>query len=75
MNGFFEKIDHFFEKIGKNCTPFDTFLALFGTFDRVSDWYSGQPRYGPHYAIAMRRRAFGRRCTGGKEKLAEGGLS
>jgi hypothetical protein len=34
MNGFFAKIDHFFAKIGKNCIPFDTFLALFGTFDR-----------------------------------------
>jgi len=51
MNGFFAKIDAFFAKIGKNCTSFDTFLILFGTFDRVSDWYNGQP----HYAIAMRR--------------------
>ena len=36
MNGFFAKIGAFFAKIGKNCTPFDVFLILFGTFDRVS---------------------------------------
>jgi hypothetical protein len=32
MNAFFTKIHHFFAKIGKNCSCFDTFLALFGTF-------------------------------------------
>jgi len=36
MKGFFAKIDHFFAKIGENCIPFDTFLALLGTFSRVS---------------------------------------
>jgi len=34
MKGFFEKIGHFFAKIGENCTPFDVFFAFLSTFYR-----------------------------------------